>query len=116
MILFVFAAFLAHHSLEATYDSAREIRLEGTVAQFLFRNPHSFVHIDVPGENGKVQRYAIEWLGTNALEGQGVRRDSVKVRDQVVITGNPSRIPGDHRVKLKTLRRPADGFEWVEKD
>ena len=102
----------AHHSIEATYDTGKEVKLEGKLIQFLFRNPHSFVHIEVTDENGKMQRYAVEWGGAGALSAQGVKGDTFKFGDIVVIGGNPARHPEDHRVNLNALRRPKDGFRW----
>ena len=39
----------AHHSFGATYEISKEIKLEGKLVQFVYRNPHSFVHIEAPG-------------------------------------------------------------------
>lgn len=105
----------SHHSIGATYRGDKEIKLEGKLVQFLFRNPHSFVHIEAPDETGQMQRWAVEWGGAGALGGQGVTRDSLKVGDEVIITGNPSRTAADHRVKMNTLFRKRDGFGWGKK-
>src|SRR5688572_5364114 len=106
------AAF-AHHSFPATYQIAKIITLEGTVAQFLVRNPHSFIHIDAADANGKTQRWALEWGGAAQLLNQGVLKDSLKVGDSVVITANPPRSTADStRALLKTIKRPADGWSW----
>jgi hypothetical protein len=103
---------LAHHSFSATYDENAETRIEGTLVQFMFRNPHSWVHVMAPDENGDMQRWAVEWGAAGALDGQGVGRDTLKVGDHVVITGNPGRNPLDHRVRMRTLLRPADNYGW----
>ena len=102
----------AHHSFAATYDESRTTTIEGRLVQFLFRNPHSFVHVMAPDENGMEQRWAVEWGGAGQLAGQGVSRETLKPGDVVVITGNPGRNPADHRVRMVTLRRPSDGFGW----
>jgi hypothetical protein len=102
----------AHHSVGATYDGKKEIKLEGKLLQFMYRNPHSFVHIEAADEKGVIQRWAVEWGGAAALGGQGVQRNTLKVGDEVVITGNPSRTPGDHRVKMNTFKRLSDGLTW----
>ena len=102
----------AHHSFGATYEISKEIKLEGTIVQFVYRNPHSFVHVEAPDPEGVQQRWAIEWGGTSQLTGQGVKRDTLKVGDQVEIVGRPSRVPGEYRVLMVTLLRPADGFAW----
>lgn len=119
LILLVTAAALlagmtayAHHSIGATYDGKKEVKLEGKLVQFLYRNPHSFVHVEAPDPQGKMQRWAVEWGGASALGGQGVGRATLKVGDHVVITGNPSRTPADNRVKMNTFLRPSDGLTW----
>ena len=102
----------AHHSYGATYDSSREIRLEGKLVQFVFRNPHSFVHIQAPDESGAAQRWAVEWSGTAQLANNGITRETLRVGDDVVITGRPSRVTGEYRVLMLSLKRPLDGFTW----
>src|SRR5437870_5729802 len=101
-LMFATAAW-AHHSLGATYDDSKEIKLQGKIAQFLMRNPHSFLHIEVPDEKGVVQRWSLEWRSAGALSQQGVKRDSFQVGDDVLVTISPSRTAGDHRGVLKTL-------------
>ena len=101
----------AHHSLAATYLD-KEVRLEGKILDLLLRNPHSFLQIEATDENGIVQRWSLEWRSSGQLGQQGIRRDTLKVGDEVTITMNPSRTPGDHRGALKTLHRRSDGFGW----
>jgi hypothetical protein len=105
----------AHHSFTATYDEGKTIQIEGELVQFMFRNPHAWVHVMAPDENGEMQRWGVEWGGAGALTGQGVTRDSLKPGDKVVITGNPGRNPIDHRIRMRTLLRPADGFGWGQR-
>jgi hypothetical protein len=108
----VAAPVYAHHSFTATYDEGKTVEIEGTLVQFMFRNPHAFVHIMAPDENGAMQRWGVEWGGAGALAGQGVTRDSLKPGDKVVISGNPGRNSADHRIRMRTLLRPSDGFGW----
>jgi uncharacterized protein DUF6152 len=102
----------AHHSLSATYYSDKEVKLEGKILDLLLRNPHSFLQIEAPDEKGVVQRWSLEWRSSGQLGQQGIKRDTLKVGDEVVITMNPSRTPADHRGALKTLHRKSDGFGW----
>jgi Family of unknown function (DUF6152) len=102
----------AHHSFAATYHEDKTVNIEGRLVQFLFRNPHSFVHVEAPDENGETQRWAVEWAGVGQLAGAGITRETLKFGDVVVITGNPGRNPADHRLRMVTLRRPSDGFTW----
>ena len=110
--LLVSTAVYAHHSYGATYDVSKQVKLEGKVVQFVFRNPHSFVHVQAPDKNGVSQRWAVEWSGTAQLSNQGVTRESLKVGDEIIIVGRPSRVPGEYRLLMVTLKRPLDGFTW----
>jgi hypothetical protein len=102
----------AHHSFTATYDENQKQRIEGEIAQFLFRNPHSMIHVTAPDADGNVQRWAIEWAGVSALAGNGVTRESLRIGDHVVVTGNPGRNPEERRLRLLSIERPADGWTW----
>lgn len=109
------AAAYAHHSIASTYLEDRTVTIEGELVQLLFRNPHSFVHMVVREKDGKNVRYAVEWGGANQLGVQGLRRDTLKIGDHLIIHGNPARNQKDHRVRMLTLERPKDGFGWGRK-
>ena len=102
----------AHHSFTATYDEDAMVEIEGQLVQFLFRNPHSWVHVIVEDENGETVRYGVEWGGAGQLGGQGVTRASLRPGDHVIISGNPGRNPADHRIRMRSLLRPSDNFGW----
>ena len=40
-VLLMSAAAYAHHSYGATYDTSKQVTLEGKLVQFVYRNPHS---------------------------------------------------------------------------
>ena len=105
-------AAYAHHSYAATYDNSAEVKLEGKVLQFVFRNPHTFVQVQAPDQKGVQQRWAVEWAGTSQLSNSGVTRESLKVGDEITIVGRPSRVSGEYRLLMVTLKRPLDGFTW----
>jgi hypothetical protein len=110
VVLLVAAASLvgaqayAHHSFAATYLEDKNVTIEGDIVQFLFRNPHSWVHVNVKEKNGTVVRCA-----------QGVTRDSLKIGDHVIISGNPARKAENHQVRMLALHRTSDGFGWGRK-
>ncbi len=108
------AAF-GHHSYAATYDTSKDVKLEGKLLQFVYRNPHTFVHVQAPDENGTMQRWAVEWAGTTQLDRSGVTRDTLKVGDTVIVTVHPSRVAGEYRALMVNLKRPSDGFTWGAK-
>ena len=100
----------AHHSFAATYLVDKEITIEGELVQFMFRNPHSFVHVQAPDDQGQMQRWAVEWAAAGQLT--GIARDTLKPGDRVIITGNPGRTVEDHRLRMRSILRPKDGFKW----
>ena len=105
-------AALAHHSYGATYQMNKEVKIEGKIVQFSYRNPHSFVTVAALDDHRAMQRWAVVWSGTGQLGGQGVTRETLKPGDVVVISGSPGRNPADHRVRMVSLKRPSDGFSW----
>lgn len=106
------ASAQAHHSFTATYDESKEVRIEGQLVAFHFRNPHASVDLLVAGESGGTTRWTVEWGGAGQLASQGVTRDSLKAGDHVVITGNPTRDPNLNRLRMQSLLRPSDGYGW----
>ena len=102
----------AHHSFAATYHEDQIQTVEGDLVQFLFRNPHSFVQLEGPDKQGAKQRWAVEWAGGLQLNRQGVTRETLKAGDHVIITGNPGRNPDDHRLRMRSISRPKDGWKW----
>lgn len=105
----------AHHSFAATYFEDKQVKVEGELVQFLYRNPHSFVHVEVKEKDGSVTRWAIEWGAGGQLGRQGVTRDTLKAGDHVIVVGNPGRTPEDHRLRMVNITRPSDGFTWGNK-
>ena len=111
-VLLASTSAIAHHSYGATYDMNKEVKLEGKLVQFVYRNPHSFVTLQAPDPSGAQQRWAVEWSGTGQLGGQGVTRETLRAGDQIVIVGRPSRVTGEYRLLMVSLKRPSDGFSW----
>ena len=111
-VLVTWTAASAHHSYTATYDTRNQVTLTGTLVQFVFKNPHSFVIVSAQDDKGATQRWSLEWSGVGQLSNQGVKRETLKPGDQIVVVGNPSRVPGEYKALLVSLKRPSDGFFW----
>jgi len=107
----------AHHSIERTYDLKTEVRLTGTVRQLLLRNPHSFLQIEVPDQEGMTQIWSLEFpKGASSLFKQGIQPGTLKIGDRITVTANPSFYnPTEKRGNMVTLHRDSDGFEWSAK-
>jgi hypothetical protein len=113
ILLMLSSAVYAHHSY-GDFDTDKTIKIEGKVVYFLFVNPHPRLQIEAADENGQTQRWAVEWGGGGilSLRTKGLRQDSLRYGDTVIITGNPTRDSTDHRIKVKTLRRSDGTFAW----
>ena len=95
----------AHHSFSAEYDGTKPITLKGKVTQVEWINPHSWIHIDVTGEDGKVANWACETAPPNGLYRQGWRRNSIKDGDEIVIEGFVAK-DGSHTMTARTVETP----------
>jgi hypothetical protein len=70
--LFTVQPVLAHHSNAGfSPDAVKEI--SGTVKEFQFRNPHSWIQVNVTDASGKVTEWSFEWGSPNQLGREGVR-------------------------------------------
>jgi hypothetical protein len=107
-----FAPAQAHHSFSASYMIDEQTEIHGTVVQFLFRNPHSFLHVMAPDKQGVMQRWAVEWRAGGVLAGDDITPDLLKPGDVVSITGNPGRNEADHRMRLNSIERLSDHWKW----
>lgn len=81
----------AHHST-AGFDTSRVVRIEGTITQFLWRNPHAALKIDgVADGDAPDGVWTVEMTAPNVLINQGWKRTSLKPGDKVTLFVNPLR-------------------------
>ena len=78
---------IAHHSFAAEFDAKRPVKMRGTVVKMEWINPHSWIHIDVKGEDGKVTPWMIEAGTPNTMVRRGFTRDSLKAGTDIVVQG-----------------------------
>ena len=103
---------LAHHSFSAEYDSTQKIEITGVVTEFVWRNPHSFMKIDVTDKDGATKTWTLEWGSISQLGQYSITRTSIKPGDKIIITGQAARDQAAPRMLIETVKRPADGWEW----
>jgi hypothetical protein len=97
----------AHHS-HAYYAPSEENVLEGTVTNFDWRNPHSWITIEVTDDaSGEAQEWAFEARAPNMLASQGWQADSLKPGDEISVTFRPL-VNGGNGGLLREIIR-ADG-------
>jgi hypothetical protein len=103
---------VAHHSFSATYDSSQKVEIEGDVKEFVWRNPHSFMRLDVADKDGTTKTWTLEWGSTNDLTQAKITRTTLKPGDHLLVTGEAPRDASSLRLLISTVKRPSDGFEW----
>jgi len=112
ILLLAAAPLFAHHSISAHYFMEQNIHLEGEVLEFSYSNPHSIVHLEAKDpKTGQTAKWEIEWASVRRLESRGVAKDAIKPGDHVVVEGYPSRDNLDHRLFMRGITRPSDGWK-----
>jgi uncharacterized protein DUF6152 len=79
---------IAHHST-AAFDTSQVVKIEGTITQFRWINPHASIKID--GGSGGKGLWTIEMTAPNVLINDGWTRDALQIGDKVTIYANPLR-------------------------
>ena len=94
-------AALAHHSF-AMFDTDHPMELAGTVQEFKFTSPHTFILLDVKGTDGTTTTWNLEGASPSALVREGWASKTLKPGDELKMTIDP-------------LRSGAPGGSWSEK-
>lgn len=84
------AVMSAHHS-RAMFDVDTLVSVEGVVTDVQWRNPHMWVTLDVPGDNGKVESWGFEGSGAASMVASGISPQILKVGNKVKIIAHPGR-------------------------
>jgi hypothetical protein len=78
----------AHHSF-TMFDLDKKITITGTVTSFEWSNPHAYIEVDAPGENGEVKHWSIEMGSPSILMRSGWKANSIKPGDKATFIINP---------------------------
>jgi hypothetical protein len=95
----------AHHSFSAEFDQKKQVTLEGKVVMMEWVNPHSWLHIDVPGADGKNVRWKIEGGSPSVLFRLGWNRDSLPAGTKIKVVGFQAK-DGSFRASSRSLEFP----------
>ena len=93
---------LAHHSF-AMFAVDKTITLNGTVKEFEWVNPHSWLHVTIVNDSGSPEEWAFEMGSPGQLASRGWAKDSVKVGDKIAITAHPMK-DGSHGGSEMTVK------------
>jgi hypothetical protein len=102
---------IAHHS-GAMFDSEKQVTLSGTVKEFQYSNPHSWLLVNVKGADGKVTTWGFEAEGPSTLIRAGIRKSDFAPGTQITIVGHPMRDGRPAAAWLKATRQ-SDKKEFI---
>ena len=95
----------AHHSFAAEFDSNKPVHIEGTVVEFQWVNPHSWLIIDMENEDGTVTQWAVEGGAPSALLRRGWTRDTLPAGTRVIVDGFQAK-DGKPRANARNIEFP----------
>ena len=81
---------VAHHSF-AAFDMQRTIALSGTVKEFAWVNPHSWIYVIATRADGTTEEWGLECSSPNMMIRWGWNRSDVKAGDKITIDMHPNR-------------------------
>ena len=77
----------AHHAFAAEFDQDKPIKVRGLVVKWELTNPHSWIHIDVKGADGKMVTWMIEGASPNNLYRLGLTKESLPAGSVITVEG-----------------------------
>jgi len=98
----------AHHAFAAEYDASKRLTLKGKVTKWELVNPHSWIHLDVAGPDGKVTEWMVEGGSPNSLLRNGFNKNSLPAGTEIVVEGYQAK-DGANRAVGANLTYAADG-------
>jgi hypothetical protein len=105
----------SHHSFSAEFDVGRPVNLVGTLKSAEWTNPHAWLHVEVTDNQGKVQLWAVELLGVNALARSGMSSRTLQPGDKLTVTGYGAR-NGTNTANASSVNRTDTGKTlWTSK-
>jgi hypothetical protein len=111
-VLAASATVLAHHS-SAGIDRTKSVELVGTIKQFSWTNPHSWMEVDVPDQKGGTVTWKVEMTSPAYLVRAGWKSTTVKTGDEVKVTVRPLRDGSPGGLFVSVLL--ADGRTFTER-
>jgi hypothetical protein len=87
LLLIAVPAAWAHHAFAAEFDAKQPIKLQGKVSKVELINPHSWIHVDVKGEDGKTVTWMIEGGSPNTLFRAGITQNTLPIGTDIVVDG-----------------------------
>jgi hypothetical protein len=97
-LFFAAVPVLAHHAFAAEYDASKPLKLKGKVTKWELVNPHSWIHLDVTGADGKVTEWMVEGGSPNSLFRNGFSKESLPEGTEIIVEGYRAKDGADRAV------------------
>ena len=110
--LLVFSVSLFAHHGNAGYVN-KEVTVKGTVTQWLWTNPHTFLKFDVKDDKGNVVPWIGEWNAPSTLVNFGFSPKTFKFGEEVTVTFSSMSKNGALVGRLKSVKL-SDGTVMTE--
>ena len=107
------APALAHHS-PAAFEAQKTVTLKGTIKEFRWQNPHTWIEVMVPDEKGQEVLWAVELTSPTYLIRAGWKSNTLKPGDKVTVVGRPLK-SGEAGSAIFTSVTLADGRTLLER-
>ncbi len=91
LVLLVPLAANSHHAFAAEFDSNSPVLLEGKVTRVEWINPHAWVHLEVPQEDGSTLTWMVEGGTPNTLLRAGIDKNTLAIGSDIVVRGYQSK-------------------------
>jgi hypothetical protein len=92
----------AHHAFAAEFDANKPVNFKGKITKMEWINPHTWLHFDVTGPDGKMVNWAIEAGTPNVLFRRGFTKQSLLPGTDIQIDGYQAK-DGSHRANGRDL-------------
>jgi hypothetical protein len=96
----------AHHSVAAEFDTTLQGELAGEITQVWFTNPHIRYRLTITRPDGSTEDWELQAGNVTNLRRQGWVADSIKVGDQVTVSGDFGR-DGAKKLRIQTIETAA---------
>jgi len=94
---------LAHHSFSAEFDNAKRKTIRGYVTKIDWANPHVWIYLDVVNEKGKKENWGFEMGPPHLVQGQGWKRDTLKIGDEIEVSDGAMAKNGSRKLNARTV-------------
>jgi len=101
--LLVISPVYAHHG-SAAYDTSKIVTVTGTVTAYNFVNPHVMIAVDVKNDSGNIENWEGEMTSPNHLARAGWTKNTIKLGDQITLTGAAAKSGANTMIIRKVLK------------